>query len=154
MKLFDKVALGDYVLAGTTNGGPWEGFAVGGVLRIHDDECRDKYTVWTADFSGCPVEVSFPRVEQIALDEGKYFLKYKWQIALATFPSLWWRLHCLREEIGHPEDHLFSSSGEELGIYATESDLKYREEYYRTKDNRLSSYNLFSFPAKSAQCLS
>jgi hypothetical protein len=88
----------------------------------------------------------FDRIEKISLEEGRYFIRYHWEMSMAAYPSLWWRLAALRKGIIDPEGWLFSASQSDIDTYATDFDIADIKQRNFMKSIGMDSKNLFGFP--------
>jgi hypothetical protein len=78
-------------------------------------------------------------------------VKHGWQIYLASYPSLWWRLSALRKGKNNPEDWLLTADQSDLDTYATKLDRRYVENHSFMESIGMGHKNLFKFPNITTQ---
>ena len=137
--------VGDYVLASDIEGFPMRSFGVGFLHSITTPENPHQETTYTIQAEGRKYG-GFCKVKKISLDEGRYFVKHGWQIYLASYPSLWWRLSALRKGKNNPEDWLLAADQSDLDTYATKLDRDYVENHHFMESIGMGHENLFKFP--------
>ena len=143
--LTDTPEVGDYVLGSDIDGSPMRSFGVGFLHSITTPENPHQETTYTIQAEGRKYE-GFYKVKKISLNEGKYFVKYGWQIYLASCPSLWWRLSALRKGKNDPENYLLAADQSDLDSYATKLDRRYVESHNFMESIGMGHENLFKFP--------
>lgn len=140
-----KPEVGDYVLGSDIDGSPMRSFGVGFLHSIKIPESSHQGTTYDIQAEGRKY-TGFCKVEKISLEEGKYFVNYGWQIYLASYPSLWWRLLALRKGKNNPEDWLLAADQSDLDTYATKLDRDYVENHHFMESIGMGHENLFKFP--------
>ena len=145
----------DYVLASTTEGCPMDFknpcFGVGFLTHnnIPHGEPQNTFSITTCDRS--KTVDGFGRVEKISLEEGKYFIKYRWAMFMAKYPSLWWGLAALRKGIIDPEGWLLVADQNDIDAYATGFDIEYVKHCKFLKSISMDSKNVFKYPDITTQ---